>query len=729
MNNTIPVITLIVISIFYLLIVTVTVIRRGWREYTTRLLLLFLGTSVIWELLHAMSKIILLFLPDNKLLTQLPVQGVLLMAFIYFHLSRSFLRLKETDRDWWRLGVALMVTVLFLQGIIFLVVSEGLPMGNWILSCQQLQLTVLVLGWASFSSGVALLTLRSYRQMSGPLHRNRIKYWLLALCFILLGDAMFFAEHDIIGSGIRLAASLLISYAMLTYNLFDVSQMMRHLLNYLIIALLTVFFYLISFITVQYIFGALLDYNPLMPAVAAALMLAVLFNPLLGFVQRLVDHLVLGQSYNANLLVRQYSTSISNILKLDHLAFIALNIIQRTMQIQYGTLFLVSPGKNDQAQNCFHLQEVSLPGDKRAHVRTSDLLTNSPITTYLKRKRYPLTQYEIDMLPRFENLSLAERNWLISLKAELYVPIYAKNKWIGLLVLGPKISHKAYHDNDLALLSTLADQTAVALQNALLVEDLVKLNKDLNQAYQKLDKVNLQLKELDQLKSAFIGVITHELRSPFINIDLSMELIDHYGTDCLELEQYQQWEQLKSNAKYAKQMVDNLVNFATFLSNRTELYLMEIDAPKLIDEVIIALKPQAVKKQIILQVDNPPKLPPISGDPQRLKDAIYHLIDNAVKFTPIGGRVLVRCRPLVGAVRFEVEDNGVGVSADQLPLLWEEFAQISDPLRRGIEGLGLGLTLVKYVANAHGGEVFAQSKVGVGSTFGFQIPSNYKDAK
>jgi signal transduction histidine kinase len=66
----------------------------------------------------------------------------------------------------------------------------------------------------------------------------------------------------------------------------------------------------------------------------------------------------------------------------------------------------------------------------------------------------------------------------------------------------------------------------------------------------------------------------------------------------------------------------------------------------------------------------------------------------------------------------------VGIPADKLSTLWEEFAQMSDPVLRGVEGLGLGLPLVQYVAHAHNGDVFAQSEVGVGSTFGFQIPLN-----
>jgi signal transduction histidine kinase len=84
--------------------------------------------------------------------------------------------------------------------------------------------------------------------------------------------------------------------------------------------------------------------------------------------------------------------------------------------------------------------------------------------------------------------------------------------------------------------------------------------------------------------------------------------------------------------------------------------------------------------------------------------------------------VWVRCQKSDGALRFEVQDTGPGVPADKLPKLWEGFTQMADPLRRGVEGLGLGLALVKYVVNAHAGDVFAESQPGVGSTFGFQIP-------
>jgi signal transduction histidine kinase len=274
------------------------------------------------------------------------------------------------------------------------------------------------------------------------------------------------------------------------------------------------------------------------------------------------------------------------------------------------------------------------------------------------------------------------------------------------------------------LLSTLADQTAVALQNARLVQDLFQLNKELKQAYGDLDRANNQLKELDTLKSAFIGVITHELRSPMINIDFSMQLIERHGLSHLVPDQREQLDQLKSNIHAARKMIDSLINFATFLSKRGELETATIDVASVVEGAVFINRPTAVKKDISLHLDLPAELPAVSGDVERLTDALHHLVYNAVKFTPEGGQIWVRCRAVPDAVRFEVQDTGTGIPADKLPTLWEAFAQMSDPVLRGIEGLGLGLPLVQYIAHAHNGEVFAESEVGVGSTFGFQIPLN-----
>jgi signal transduction histidine kinase len=305
---------------------------------------------------------------------------------------------------------------------------------------------------------------------------------------------------------------------------------------------------------------------------------------------------------------------------------------------------------------------------------------------------------------------------------DVYVPIHAKGEWIGLLALGPKLSGDRYFDDDLVMLRTLADQTAVALENARLVEDLIRAHNDLGQAYAALAQANRQLQELDKLKSAFIGVITHELRTPFANIVFSLELLERHGRQHLPPELGEQLDQLGNGVKAAKTMVDNLVTFATFLSKQGELRRAPLDFGQVVQASLLPLQTLAEAKRIVLHTEVPGDMPPVNGDRERLGDAVYHLVHNAIKFNAAGGQVWVRCQAADGALRFEVQDTGVGVPSDKLPTLWEGFTQMADPLRRGVEGLGLGLALVKYVVNAHGGQVWAASEPEAGSTFSFQIP-------
>jgi signal transduction histidine kinase len=503
--------------------------------------------------------------------------------------------------------------------------------------------------------------------------------------------------------------------------------MARRTVSYLIITLLTVVIYTAGFLVTQYIFQSVPGYSPLLAGAAMALVLAILFDPLLSLVQRLVNRLISGIGYDPSHTLREYSMSVSNIVELGYLATVAVGLISEAMEIQRGALFVVhyERGENGEegGNGYFRLRGVGGMGED---LPPGVLSADSPVAGYLHQERHPLTQYDIDLLPRFQATSAEERTWLSGLDMDVYVPIHTKGEWIGILTLGPKVSGDRYFDDDLALLSTLADQTAVALENARLVENLIRAHNDLGQAYAALNQANRRLQELDKLKSAFIGVITHELRTPFANIVFSLELLERYGQKNLTPELREQLEQLleqlTAGITSARTMVDNLVTFATFLSKQGELSLAWLDFGQVIQGSLLPLKSLAESKPITLQAEVPEELPPLHGDRDRLADAIYHLVHNAVKFTEAGGDVWVRCQATAYKVCFEVQDTGVGVPADKLPTLWEGFTQMADPLRRGVEGLGLGLALVKYIVNAHGGDVWAQSEEGVGSTFGFHIP-------
>jgi len=704
------------IGLLYLLIAITALIRRGVQESSIRLLVIFLLTSAIWAGGQVGSEMLIYYYPANLLLNHLVIQGVVLLTFLYFLLSQAFLLPRQSNRRWGLFGIVVMLITITLQGLMMAFLANTTTLSNTIISQQPSRFAILMVGWAILLGYTAWFTFMAYQQAHGPLHRNRIQYWALAWGFFALADTVLFVGYPVVGSWLRLGGVILIVYAISHYRLLNINQILRAMLNYLIITILTAMLYLTVLFVVERIFGTELGYhNILPPVVLASLFLAVCYTPLMRFVQQLIDRFVLGYTYDSNKLIRTYSANISNILSLHRLGVISLTMLQQTFQAYHCTLFLVQPVTGQIRLTC-----IKSIGQKQ--LKNGLLRDNNPIVHYFEQTHQALSHYDFDMSPQFKNMARSERAWLSGLDIEVFVPIFAKNDWVGLFALGPKTNRKAYLGPDLSLLKTLAQQTAVALENAKLVEDLVKLNQNLKQAYDELDTIYSQRKELDNLKSAFIGVITHEMRTPFINVDFSLQLINRYGLKRLHPEQRTQLVQLKNNMQGAKRMVDNLVNFASFISQRAELYITPIKLPTLVNEAVVTNDTLIKQKRLSLTLDVSTNLPPFEGDEQRLKDAIYQLINNAVKFTPPKGKIWVRGFLHEDQLRLEVHDTGCGIPTNRLPHLWEGFAQMSDDFLRGLEGLGLGLTLVKYVVQAHRGEVFATSEEGSGSIFGFQIP-------
>ncbi|MHB8626151.1 MAG: sensor histidine kinase [Aggregatilineales bacterium] len=253
--------------------------------------------------------------------------------------------------------------------------------------------------------------------------------------------------------------------------------------------------------------------------------------------------------------------------------------------------------------------------------------------------------------------------------------------------------------------------------------DMQALYLKLRQANTQLQEVNNQLEEANKLKSNFLGQISHELRSPFVSIDFALQTFTRYGITGLRPEQLELLEQLTKGFKDARQMIDHLVAYAGLLSKQGKLNLQIVDITSVIDETLTTLAPMAQSRGLKLSVQTEKNLILPAGDRERISEAIWHLLHNAIKFTKRGGQITISAAHQDDGVMIQIKDTGVGISAEQQGRLWEAFTQVADPLQRGVEGLGLGLALVRYVAVAHGGKITLQSELGAGSIFSLWVPS------
>ncbi len=709
-------------SILYLLLIVIVVAKANFQERSGGAFILYASVSCLLLLEEVFWQMGWLDFLDAAayIWGRIPFYGVLISSILLLHLTQSFLRFPGAGWRWWAAGIGLLAALIIMNSNL-LPLSELLWVGTtWGMSRTMLALGLLLLGWSIFIIGSVYCTHMAYRRSQQPLHKNRIRYWLPVLGFIIGGNILLLAGKIALGSNIHLLGTLIAAYAVITHRLPDIRHAIRRMMSYLLITLITFGIYLAGIVTLQSLFQTVPGYNPILAGAAMALILVIVSQSLLRLVQRVVNWLIFGTGYESSQILSAYGLSVSNILDLERLATVAIDLIHKTLGSQRGSLFIVHHTLEPNNDEVFILQGVK--GAKEKVPPPIKLAGNSPVTHFLQQEHRPLTQYDIDLRSRFHDTSEAERAWFSDLGMDVYVPIHAKDVWIGLLALGPKVSGDRYFKADRTLLTTLADQTAVALENARLVEDLKNLNIDIERAYSDLDWANRRMQELDKLKSAFIGVITHELRTPFANTMFSLEVLERHGRKYLPAELQTQLEQVEAGAKTSKQMIDNLVTFATFLSKQGELRPTRLDFSQVIREGLFPLKSLAEVVGLTVHVEIAEELPTVYGDQEHLADTIYHLIHNAIKFTGAGGEVWVKCQSSDNNISFEVEDTGVGVPADMLPTLWEGFTQMADPLLRGVEGLGLGLALVKYVVTAHNGEVWAHSEEGVGSTFGFSIP-------
>jgi signal transduction histidine kinase len=450
-----------------------------------------------------------------------------------------------------------------------------------------------------------------------------------------------------------------------------------------------------------------------------ALLLSFIFTPLLSLVRRSVNQWLNIHEYHPSRTLHAYSEQISNILDMQKLANVAVGLIIEAMDITRGFLFLVDSEISADVQKTYRLRAVRNQGERQIKILT--LPYDHPVVKHLTHEGRPLLQYDLDLLPTFRSVSSSEREWFNHLEAEVYLPIFSKREWIGLLALGAKISGNRYSEEDLVTLLALANQTAVALDNARLVENLVQLNTELRQAYRALDKANHDLERLDQTKSDFISIASHELRTPLTTMVGYTEMLMEDRT--LPPAVHEMLKGISRGTRRLREIMDSMFDIAQIDTRTLQLHLTPVDTATLIKEVSETLENSLEERNQTLAIDIP-ALPLVKADPNLLKKLFQHLLTNAIKFTPNDGKITVSAKVLAsptseipnGNVEFIIDDSGVGVDPNLREVIFSKFYQPGEVAKHSTSktrfkgsGVGLGLALSKGIVEAHGGRIWVES--------------------
>jgi len=658
-----------------------------------------------------------LYIASAQIANDFQAYGALLLSFLLVLAVLAFIR---RDMTVW-LGVGFFSLLGFLAFIpnVFRFGDVIWNAGVLTLTRERLVPTWAILGWCVFTLG-AFLNVRSvHRNSRQPLLRNRLNYWTPVFLLIVLNDVLIFIGKPIPGNPLRLIAIGLGSFIVVTHDPPDLRLVAQRVFTYLITTLVIVGFYLAGFTASQTVFKALPNYNPLVVGAGIALLLSLIFTPLLSLVRRWVNRWFNIQEFHPSKTLHAYSEQISNILDMQRLANVAVGLIIEAMDITRGFLFLIDSELSGDGEKSYQLRAVRNPGERQ--IKVLSLQTDHPVVKQLTGEMRPLLQYDLDLLPAFRPVLDEERDWFNNLEAEVYLPIFSKREWIGMLALGAKISGNRYSPEDLVTLSALANQTAVALENARLVENLVQLNTELRQAYRDLDKANRDLERLDQTKSDFISIASHELRTPLTTMIGYTEML--MEDPALAPEAHQMLKGISKGTKRLHEIMDSMFDIAQIDTRTLQLHLIPVDTASLVKEVTDNLANSVKERNQTLTI-NIPALPAAKADPNLFKKLLQHLLTNAIKFTPNEGKITVAARALAphnaelpyGGIELVVSDTGVGVDPASRDIIFSKFYQPGDLSKHSTSktrfkgsGAGLGLALSKGIVEAHSGRIWVES--------------------
>ncbi|OGF26872.1 hypothetical protein A2303_02540 [Candidatus Falkowbacteria bacterium RIFOXYB2_FULL_47_14] len=310
---------------------------------------------------------------------------------------------------------------------------------------------------------------------------------------------------------------------------------------------------------------------------------------------------------------------------------------------------------------------------------------------------------------------------------EIVVPLSVKEEMTGLILLGPKETRETYNNEDLSFLDIIGSQSAVAIDNALHYEEIknfnVKLEKEVWRATWDLKRANDKLKQLDEAKSEFVSVASHQLRTPLTIIKgyISLMLEGNFGSFSASAKESLN-NVYESNERLIH-LVENLLNISRIESGRLKFNFEATRLEKLISGVLDELAGPAENKGLKLVFKAPKKvLPFVNVDREKIRQAIMNLVDNAVKYSEKGKiTISVECKEK--NIVTTVADQGLGMSRQDQVNLFDKFSRGNDVSLVHTEGTGLGLYVAKKMIKAHQGRIWAESDgEGKGSRFYFTLP-------
>ncbi|OGO04701.1 MAG: hypothetical protein A2Y73_01275 [Chloroflexi bacterium RBG_13_56_8] len=379
-------------------------------------------------------------------------------------------------------------------------------------------------------------------------------------------------------------------------------------------------------------------------------------------------------------------------VELDTVLKQAVHIAREAMNADTASLMLL----NEQNELVIHAAE-GLPAEVVASSRHK---IGEGIAGYVAAHREPVVlQGNLQGDPRFAPSGQAEQ-----VGSAISMPLIHNETLIGVVNISKSQGAAPFTEGDVELLSVLASQAAVAIDHATL--------------FQEIQNAYRRLAELDHLKSEFISIAAHELRSPLAVALTYSALLQEEAMGPMR----EHLAQVVQAAMQLKSIIDEMVSLQRIDTGETPITITDFEMNTTIVGILEELGLLADRKGQRIDVDLPPDLPRVRADQQCTHLILSNLLSNAIKFTPEGGLIRISAEVEDGRVIVAISDTGVGIPPEELEKIFDRFYQVEDSLRRAHAGIGLGLAIAREMAELIDAKIWVESKVDKGSTFYLSLP-------
>lgn len=516
------------------------------------------------------------------------------------------------------------------------------------------------------------------------------------------------------------------AYAILRYRLMDTRVVVRSgmIIFFTLLVLLLLFGSSILFLSSLAAYE--MSFSLFLGIISFFVLSLILFTPIKEGLSYFFNRFFFSSLYNEEVILRDLIKRIPRVLNLNELVDVIVSTTKKVLQVDNLGLWSINISNNEYIT----LQKI---GSNDSELK--DVVKNKGLIKYFQAYNKSLMYREIDIVLNdpflvddykdFEKL----RAKMMALELESIVPLIVKNEIVGMIFLGKKIDEASYSSRDIRMIEGIADQSAIALQNASLYKETQefgeRMEKEVQKATSKLRRVNKQLMKLDKAKSEFISIASHQLRTPLTAIKgyASMVLEGDYGNVNKQLQPA--IDRIYSSSNRMTSLVENLLNVSRIESGKIVFLFKELDFQEITSNIVKDFGSIVKRKGLKLTFICPKKIPLINADEVKIKEVVSNLIDNAIKYTE-KGKIDVKLETVNHGKKFillSVTDTGMGIEDDDLPNVFEKFRRGKKVALVHTEGLGLGMYFSQKIVEAHKGKIWVESKgIDKGSTFYVKLP-------